>query len=333
MEVETIGAYWNAAFLPRQHCKRVCLSTLVTWQQDTHGNSFERHPWTIAEIEAVNTFMKTLPQYHIHFDLKKAFDSITASYGGASSSRQSCDAVGHNGDIVHPTGDRPSRAGTATIFQGVQLAPSLAANIVDPTSSPLLIPENNTMTREESANTTPTDTQAATIPTNIPRDPQTRQNHHPVSEREKTPRPSPTGRENHPRVCDQENNSTSPQGERTEGQPVASPQALQSRRQDGVPVAVDFGSLIPQQEDSIFELAEPLASWQPASYEDLLDWGAALPGTSAGLFGEHDSIGAISNPFPPCDSITTLASLEWDLSASAHGLSFGDVAMIDSGSS
>lgn len=63
MEVETIDAYWNAAFLPRHHCERACLSNKVTGQQNTHGISFERQPGTILEIEEVITVMKTITQY------------------------------------------------------------------------------------------------------------------------------------------------------------------------------------------------------------------------------------------------------------------------------
>lgn len=159
----------------------------MTGQQNAHGISFERHPWTIVEIEAVNIFIKRLPQYHIHSYLKRAFDSITASYGGVST-----------------------------------------ADIVDPTSSPSLI------ALEASAETTPSDTQAVTILTDIPRDLQTRQNHHPEPERENSREPSPTGPQDRPRACNQESNSTYPQDEGTEGQAVAGPQALQdSLRRDG----------------------------------------------------------------------------------------------------
>ncbi|KAJ5521451.1 hypothetical protein N7527_005566 [Penicillium freii] len=132
--------------------------------QDSTMKGFERHPWTIVEIEAVNIFMKRLPQYHIHSYLKRAFDSITASYGGVST-----------------------------------------ADIVDPTSSPSLI------ALEASAETTPSDTQAVTILTDIPRDLQTRQNHHPEPERENSREPSPTGPQDLPRACNQESNSTYPQ--------------------------------------------------------------------------------------------------------------------------
>lgn len=55
--------------------------------QSAHLSSFERRAWTLIEIEAINLFTETLPQYRIWSCWEKAFESIVMDYSRVSSPR------------------------------------------------------------------------------------------------------------------------------------------------------------------------------------------------------------------------------------------------------
>lgn len=338
-------------------------------QNSAYISSFERHSWTPIEFEAINLFIETLPQACIRSHLLKAFDSITTNYTAVSNSREF--QLGYLNGTISDTNIIPAdRAIGATIAtsasqscQDLEVSRPSPATIVEqfPNSPPLS--ENELSILGTSMNTTmpneslSEDEQAADIISSIQRNSQALQSYQnlPASEeaRDLSPLspPDPAVRTNQevsaPRSCPP--NTTTRDVLHCSTQAVGEPgvvlDSLQPYRASLASVGetssewaqppVDFTRLVSRQEDAVFELANPLSSCQPASYEDLLDWGTALRSFTVEdpIKANDDLPGLVPNPFPPCDSINALASLEWDLLSSAGRLTFGaDGAIIDSGS-
>lgn len=289
------------AFFSRWHGERVCLSICKIIDPSADVSSFERHSWTCIEVEAINRFTETLPQYRIWSCLEKAFDSILIEYAGASSPRH--DQFNDTHGIVHDSN-------TTTYNQSPNCTPVWERSLSHGISG---VPMPGDPLFE--------DTEAASIISSISRNPTA------WKSRQGIPAPDEAGDPPPPRPTEPvTTNVTTRNIPHFSAEVIAEPGGvlqLQQCRPSLVPEAqtsvewaqssMEFPESIPPQQNSVFELANPFVSWQPDSYEEL-DWGAALRDNTLGdQSGDGNLPGSNLNPFLLCDSINPFASLEFDL--------------------
>lgn len=60
--------------------------------------SFEIHPWSSVEFEAINLFVKTLPQYRIRSHLGRAMGSLESHYYGRTTAVETPTGVGQQAE-------------------------------------------------------------------------------------------------------------------------------------------------------------------------------------------------------------------------------------------
>ncbi|KAJ5292173.1 hypothetical protein N7478_001424 [Penicillium angulare] len=274
----------------------------------------------------MNAFMKTLPQYRIRSHLKNAFDRIIASYSGVLSSHTAHNVPDNNTNLNIENGP------TRPVTQATQPSQELEVTLRPPESDSLPSVTSTRSTRSEVALD---DTQPAGFFSSVERGPQAWPIYQSLPEPETTQVPSPKATD-HSISANPENNSEFPPSVRSPDmlfgptQRALRPEALLGSLEQTGPreEPAEFTQMTPQQEDSTYELAWPLASWELASYDIQLDWGAGLPENTLQNCTENNLVSSMSNPFPPCDSLEPLASLEWDLFRSANGLSFGENSVL-----
>lgn len=277
--------------------------------------------------------METLPQFRLRSYLREAFDSIAIGDAGFSTSR-------------HFQRNRATAAvSTSQSCQDSQdpLTTSITAVDRSPNCPSLLDQDLSTNATSADLNSHASSfegTQAASILSNIPGNAGDKQSHQDFSAsgeaREPPPPPSPMPTA--PLISeDGEEVSTScpcPQNLATGGalssanQAVTEPTAvLDSLQLRDAPLPsmteTSFGwaqspmsFMAPGQETCVFELANPLSSWQPTPHEDLLDWCIAL-GDYTTENPIRDNPSSTSNQFP-------LASLECEKLYSTDGLTLGE---------
>lgn len=277
--------------------------------------------------------METLPQFRIRSYLREAFVSIAIEDAGFSTSRH-FQRKRATAAVSRSQSCRDSQDPLTTPIIAVDQSPNCPSLLDQDLSTDATSADLNSHASSFEG------TQAASILSNIPGNAGAKRSHQGFSAPGEAREPPPPPSSPIPSALiteDEEEVSTScpcPQNLATGGalssanQAVTEPTAvLDSLQLRDAPLPsmteTSFGwaqspmsFMAPGQETCVFELANPLSSWQPTPHEDLLDWCIAL-GDYTTENPIRDNPSSTSNQFP-------LASLECDTLYSTDGLILGE---------
>ncbi|KAJ6003596.1 hypothetical protein N7522_006449 [Penicillium canescens] len=236
---------------------------------------FERRPWPLIEIEAINCFIQTLPQYRNRTTLQKAFQAITDYYANRSEIP------------AGPEAEIQTRASAAES--------RVHSSWTDPTSlaadSNILADNWNSRERGPAASTESglsfEDAQAAEVLSSITRDPRICQSHPKLIMPKKS---SLAESLDNPTPANSATPSSPPPSQTSqEVLPPTTTAGADTTRLQPSPTLAQWAQ----------DIGNPLSNWQ--SEPDPLDWGPSF-------FQEAHNL---SNPLPSADDVPPVHQVDW----------------------
>lgn len=234
---------------------------------------FERRQWPLIEIEAINCFIQTLPQFRIRSTLRKAFEAVTDHY--------------LKSDISPPAQEIASQARTPTTEKRI----SLMTARISPAAESNILSSNWSLRGSTSETPTATglsfeDAQAAEVLSSITRTSRIHQSH----QTSVSPYRSPPAE------------SLDPVSANWETPPSPPPKDVSQEAVPSSPMAGDGETnwqRSPTLAQWVQDIGNPLSFWQ--SEPDPLDWGPSFV----------SEIQNLSNPLPLPDDIPPVHQVDW----------------------